>query len=118
MPFPCGGHDEEMLSVDERIPIVVDDVSVYDFKLPKKTDVNAIDIDTIDAVFLKWAKTGPKALQAQRTESLALYGSTSALVQRYSRSLEGGARATLTINELQDVIEMLSVVARDGRVSR
>jgi hypothetical protein len=112
-PFPCGGHDEEALSIDVAIPIVVDDLELYDFKLPKKCDANAIKRSEIETILEKWVKKAPKPLRAQRTKSLARYGTTKDIIQRYT----GGARTTLTVNELQDAIEMLNVVAKDGRVS-
>ena len=122
-PFPFNGNDEDNLPIDQEIPIVVDDLEEFDFKLPKKTtlgektDPNVIDIDTIEIVIEKWSNSGPKVLQEQRVEALALYGTTSDLLHRYTRSFEGGARTTLNINELQDVLHMLSTVAKDGRVS-
>ena len=115
-PFPCGGNDEDNLSIDKEIPIVVDDLDEFDFKLPKKTDPNAIEIDTISTVIEKWSNTGPKVLRAQRTEALALYGTTSDLLRQYTHCFDGGARTTLNINELQDVLHMLSTVAKDGCV--
>jgi len=86
-PFPCGGHDEEALSIDVAIPIVVDDLELYDFKLPKKCDANAIKRSEIETILEKWVKKAPKPLRAQRTKSLARYGTTKDIIQRYT----GGA---------------------------
>ena len=121
MPFPFDKPDEDDLSIDTAIPIIIEDSSAFSFWFPDDCDYDAMTDEDVATTMVKWVKASLVG-RKRRAEVLArscngastiTAESVRPLVDKYT----GGSKDTFTIHELADAIHALELLASDVRVS-
>ena len=118
-PFPFDKGDEDALSMDTAIPVVVDKVSAFDFPLKPGSDANALDADDIAYSLERWAKADRSG---QRREILAKQLNTAPsgpVTHIDAKALMAKASMSdkITAHDLADMIEAFSLLSLDVRAT-
>ena len=120
LPFPFDTPDEENLSIDTPIPIIVEDPKGFAFWFPDGADPEAFTADDVAATLTKWVKSGKgggrgDAIAAQTAGSGKKID--AAAVAPIIAKETGGAKTTLTIFEMEEVIHYFGLIVDDVRIS-
>ena len=121
LPFPFDKADEDDLSINTVIPIIVEDRMAFSFWYPYGCDSNALTNADVAATMTKWVQTGIVG-RKRRAEVFArscngVSTITAESVQPFIDQYTGGSKDNFTIHELADAIDALELLTSDVRVS-
>ena len=129
-PFPFDKSDEDDLTLDETIPIIADNadmLDLYGFRIPKTADPNELNAEDISWIFSLWSKRSKERknilishLELGRTglfkKAKAIDAATTTpFILKMTRNAGGVAKTTLSVRELQPILETMSLLASDER---
>ena len=117
-PFPCDGSDEDLLSIDEPIPVIID-AGDLGFKLNVASDTNALTAEEVAIALNSWAKhdkTGQRMNAIDANAATVTPEIAKGIIKKLTLN-DGVAKSTLNARELKSAVDAYLLLATDVRCS-